>query len=514
MRIGKRLSAAALAVVLTVGARTTPGAEEAERVRPVPLGGTLSEQTGERYYGVYVPTRFGGTLTIKATAGKVEALTGPDGRPRENGQDVLGPQGWYTFRVTGVEKEKPYVVETTFVQVAQAARLPWNFYYWPTKADSIHEPWDGTGDGRCNTIAVGDDVQVIPYGATAGAGQDVVMAGANGLLETRPGQYDTSTWFPNMYDDLTWQGPDGTWFSTPSPMLKYDQLFGTQARNWEAANSQNKDIQRWPGHCLGGAIASISLNEPRPAPGSGLSQDELKALWAELGENHVNHRIGDNVNNIPPGPPRPGFDGTDSYVPGFHRMLEQHIRGRRQSLLANLRAFPPTGKTNEVWNHGVGKYTAKMSALPGEGARRVRVELELVANSGSNLNEGDPKPRINKYEYIIVYGVNGEVDETAAALSDWIRVGGEAMFCPLNVMEVSASTWQGHNPMITESNVRSLDLANGGNGLRFAGAAPNFRPVANYEAGRAPLFSGRDGGGGPGMPNQPRRGLFRIFGRN
>src|SRR5262249_32330595 len=155
----------------------------------------------------------------------------------------------------------------------------------------------------------------------------------------------------------------------------------SSARNWEAANSQNHDIQRWPGHCLGGAVASIMLNEPVPAPGSGISQDELKGLWAELGENHFNHQIGDNVNNIAAGPPRPGYDECDRSVPRFHAMLETHIRGRRQAVLANLRAFPPNGTINEVWNHGVGKYTAKYHSVPGKGERSVRVELELVANS-------------------------------------------------------------------------------------------------------------------------------------
>ena len=61
------------------------------------------------------------------------------------------------------------------------------------------------------------------------------------------------------------------------------------------------------GHCLGGAVSSILLNEPRPAPGTGMTQDELKALWAELGENHYNHRIGDYANEIPAGPPRRPF---------------------------------------------------------------------------------------------------------------------------------------------------------------------------------------------------------------
>ena len=52
--------------------------------------------------------------------------------------------------------------------------------------------------------------------------------------------------------------------SRPLPLLKYDQIFNTSARWWEAVNSQNKEITRWPGHCLGGAVASILLNEPSP----------------------------------------------------------------------------------------------------------------------------------------------------------------------------------------------------------------------------------------------------------
>lgn len=525
MRIGTRLGGGA-AWAFLVATSALLGADAGRR-EPVPLGGSLKDQAGDRYFAVYVPTRFGGALTVKTTAGALSPLEGPDGRVRPNGEDApQAPQGWYTFQVTGAET--PYTVETTFTQVGQATRMPWNFYYWPTKGDCVHEPWDGYNNRVDTPGPYGDDVQVAPFGSYVAPGQDIVLPGANGLLETPPAPGDQSTWFPNQYDDLTWRGGDGTWYNTPAPMLKYDQLFGTSARNWEAVNSQNQDIQRWPGHCLGGAVASITLNEPVPAPGSGFTQDELKALWAELGENHYNHRIGDNANNIPPGPPRPGYDSTDPFVPRFHAMLEHHLRVRHQSLLGNLRAFPPTGKTNEVWNHGIGKYTAKMHAVPGQNPRVVRVELELVANSGSNLNNSDNKPRINTYEYIVTYNVAGDVDETGAGTADWIAVGGEAMFAPLNVMEVQSSQWQGHNPLISESNVRSVDLSNGG-GSRFAmGSPPTFRPVGSYEAGR-PSFGGglfaRNRNGGPngpggngpdgagGMPSQPRRGLFRIFGR-
>src|SRR5262249_51050517 len=163
---------------------------------------------------------------------------------------------------------------------------------------------------------------------------------------------------------------------------------------FEAARSQNHDIQRWPGHCLGGAVASILLNEPNPDPRSGLTRDELKALWAELGENHYNHQIGDFANEIPAGPPRPGYDIGDHSVAKFHGMLERHIRGERIALLANLRAFPPRGTQNEVWNHGVGKYTATYHSVPGKGDRAVRLEVTLEGNSGSCLNGQDDKPRV------------------------------------------------------------------------------------------------------------------------
>jgi hypothetical protein len=516
MRIGSKIGGAMVgALVGALIGTSVSGAEDVQRVASVPLGGTLENQTGDRNFGIYIPTRFGGVLTIRASAGTVEAITGPDGRPRQNGAEVGENQhGWYTFKVTGAKT--PYTINTSFVQVGQSIRMPWNFYYWPTKSDAIHEPWAG-GNARVDTMqAYGDDVMVATPGGYIAPGQDIVRAGPNGLLETPVAGGDDSTWFPNEYDDLTFRGADGTLYQTPAPMLKYDQIFGSSARAWEAANSQNQDIQRWPGHCLGGAVASILLNEPIPAPGSGMTKDELKALWAELGENQSNHRIGDNAVEIPPGPPRPGYDQCDRSVPRFHAMLERHIRGQHKALLANLRAFPPRGTTSEVWNHGVGKYTAKFHSIPGKGSRSVRLEVEIVANSGSALNGKDEKPRIVTYDYTLVYGLNGEVDESNSVGSDWISVGGEALFAPLNILELAESRWAGHNPMITESNVRSLDLANGGgyNG-RLAGTPPQFRPVGNYEAGRPSFAFGnrrnRSITDSPDSPSPRRGGLFGFL---
>jgi hypothetical protein len=308
----------------------------------------------------------------------------------------------------------------------------------------------------------------------------------------------------------------------PLPLLKYDQLFGTGARQQEAWLAQSGDISRWPGHCLGGAVASILLNEPVPAPGSGLTPDELKALWAELGENHFNHRIGDYATDIPPGPPRPGLDECDYKVARVHAMLETHIRGERKPLLANLRAFPPRGVINEVWNHGIYKYVASYHAIPGRGPRAVRIVVELHGNSGSMLNGQDNKDRVVYYEYSLVYGLDGRVDETNPYAADWMRVAGEAMFAPLNVMEVVESRWSGHNPHVTEANVRALDLANGGAALaRFRSNPPAFRPVAEYEYARPAMIARGNGIYGNSEPTPPPRyygggggGFFRrVFGR-
>jgi hypothetical protein len=81
------------------------------------------------------------------------------------------------------------------------------------------------------------------------------------------------------------------------------------------------------------------------------------------------------------------------------------------------------------------------------------------------------------------------------------------MFAPLNVLELVQSRWGGHNPHVTEANVRFLDLANGGGMVgRLAGNAPYFRPVSQYEAGR-PAMLARGGDDEPA----PRFGGF--FGR-
>ncbi len=218
--------------------RPAPG--RGRRAGPTgPPRGALPDQSGDHAFGVYIPTRFGGELTIKTTSGTVGTITGPDSKPQANESEIgMNRQGWYSFTIVGAKG--PYTVETKFVQVGKSARRPWNFYYWPTKADAIHEPWAG-GNGRVDTMqAYGDDILVATPGGYIPPGQDIIRAGRNGLLETPVAPGDDSTWFPNLYDDLTFRGADGTLYQTPSPMLKYDQLFNSSARPGRRATARTR----------------------------------------------------------------------------------------------------------------------------------------------------------------------------------------------------------------------------------------------------------------------------------
>ena len=143
----------------------------------------------------------------------------------------------------------------------------------------------------------------------------------------------------------------------------------------------------------------------------------------------------------------PAMTPTDWKAPRVHAMLETHIRGEKKAAAgATCGRSRPRGTINEVWNHGVYKYIATYQAIPGRGPRAVNITVELHANSGSMLNGQDDKDRVINYEYNLVYGLDGRVDET----NPWrgrLDLGGRAKHSvrPLNVLELVESRWGGHN---------------------------------------------------------------------
>ncbi len=68
--------------------------------------------------------------------------------------------------------------------------------------------------------------------------------------------------------------------------LKYDQLFNNGAKRvlYEASSAPRIRISpAGLATASAGAVASIMLNEPNPAPGTGLTRDELKAALGRTG---------------------------------------------------------------------------------------------------------------------------------------------------------------------------------------------------------------------------------------
>jgi len=105
-------------------------------VQKVPLGGSVAASCEAGCFRVYVPTKWGGVLNIQTTGGTITDLKYPDQTPYTNNTETgENKHGWYTFRVTGASS---YTVSASFTQVGQAAKRPWNFYWWSTDPPELN----------------------------------------------------------------------------------------------------------------------------------------------------------------------------------------------------------------------------------------------------------------------------------------------------------------------------------------------------------------------------------------
>ena len=116
---------------------TTPAAEcttllsvTVRAPEKIPLGKELSSTQEPGCFKVYIPTKWGGKLNVATTSGTIENLRYPDGSAYPNNTETgEDKHGWYSFAVTGASS---YTVSMSFIQEGQAARTPWNFYWWST----------------------------------------------------------------------------------------------------------------------------------------------------------------------------------------------------------------------------------------------------------------------------------------------------------------------------------------------------------------------------------------------
>jgi hypothetical protein len=98
----------ALMALCQFAAQEVTWADDTAPIQRLSLGLTLDGQSGDRAFGVYIPTRFGGELTVATTDkdAKLGPIVGPDGREHANGADLgTNAHGWYTFAVKGSQGE-------------------------------------------------------------------------------------------------------------------------------------------------------------------------------------------------------------------------------------------------------------------------------------------------------------------------------------------------------------------------------------------------------------------------
>ena len=283
---------------------------------------------------------------------------------------------------------------------------------------------------------------VATPGGYIAPGQDIVRAGPNGLLETPVAAGDDITWFPNLYDDLTFRGADGTLYQTPSPLLKYDQLFNTSARNWEAANSQNQDIQRWPGHCLGGAVGLDPAERADARPRLGHDPGRAEGALGRARREPLQPPDRRLRERDPPRPAAPRLRRVRPLRPPVPPDARDPHPRRQAGAAGQPPRLPPRGTVNEVWNHGIGKYIATYHAIPGKGVQRgpargraprqLRIEPQRPGRQAAGRSSmSTPSSTAS---------TAGSTRPTPTPPTG-SRVGGEALFAPLNIL------WSSRHPL-------------------------------------------------------------------
>ena len=406
MRIGSRLGgAAAWAAIALVVAGTGAATGPQERVQPVPLGGSLTGQEGDRFFGVYVPTRYGGNLTINATDGEVGRIVGPDGRavdqrhrrrarsaglvhlPDRGGRRPLqrldqvrpgrrgGPQALELLLLADQGRRDPRAL----VRRQRPGRHP-------VRQRRRHP---GRHPGRLHRPGPGHR----PAGRQRPARDD---AGTRRHLHLVPQ--------PLRRPDLA--GARGQLYQTPVAAAEVRPAL--QLGGPELGGGQRPE----PGHQpLAGPLPRRRrrvdpAERADPGPGLGLHRRRAEGALGRAGRE-------------PPEPPDRRLRHRHPRRPAPPRLRrDRPVRAERPP---DVRAAHPRQAAGAALEHAglpaqrhrrrglePGDRQATRPAttpIPGKGERSVRIVIEVEANTGSNLNNSDPKPRKAIYEYTLVYGL-------------------------------------------------------------------------------------------------------------
>lgn len=252
----------------------------------------------------------------------------------------------------------------------------------------------------------------------------------------------------------TSQGP--TLYDFGGPLDKYDHVYGTSARSWEASNEIGG--QYWFGHCWGWSIAAILMPAPQATAKKGVSftMDDMKGLYTQLADSDPYFDATLSIAFIPPGPPTssPNED-VDAYCDDLYRILRTCIREEGVPVQSDMRAIAtPPAQEEEVWNQSIYKYTSNWVEAPGQTNEHV-AQIDMVVSS--NFGPWPPpttytNDRVEEFVYQLEFDAQGQVNAASPA-QNWISA---SHYPPHDLYRLTGSPWTGHNPWVTKPNVDGL----------------------------------------------------------
>jgi hypothetical protein len=181
----------------------------------------------------------------------------------------------------------------------------------------------------------------------------LAMLAAGALPASAEEDSGTASEYP--WSGFWWAHAEG---GLTAPLAKYDQVFKTQAANWEQQVHVNAgNVQPWFGHCHAWSAASVTEKEPREAKtykgvqfGVGDLKGLLTAIHAQDEATSYGDRFGDGRGNDVKADPSPDE---------VWRLLQLYVKQRNIPLIMDLEAG------DQVWNYPVYQYEVSYSVSGG-----------------------------------------------------------------------------------------------------------------------------------------------------
>ncbi|MDD5492020.1 MAG: hypothetical protein PHV60_04995, partial [bacterium] len=441
-------------------------AERTGLAKKIPLGKSVSAfvPTPSKYK-VYVPSRYGGKLQVKTSAGNVR-LFYPDFNTAVSSStanltyDVPKDKfGWYYIKVSSATVN--YTISNTFYEEGEVApeRKPWNIStWWP--------PSDVFDDGNSvKPIENTYDVILPKYDTVVG------LSGTNSATEWEKRQSVLEGWQGHyIYNgnarethaekDFKYDWNHSGVVEDPGPFDFYNSNSGS----FGIGDGDLNDIYdtTWWGHCDGWCRAAIIYNDPdNLIMKNGFIAEEVKALFTELGMalyeggiDYEEYKFNPNIISVT----------TNK----FHHLLRKYLGNQQKAIFGNLKAISRNSSSfSEVWNHPIWYYKAEMverQNVP-EDEKLVNVKLTLKAadDTGDDYREDSDRSEADKiggyggpaWQYHLLFDANGDISNNGNGWDTYsVDDPNKLWYIPRLFHLGDYSEPYHRNPKITEQNIQ------------------------------------------------------------